>query len=41
MPDCVSCGEEADEWYNDHWMCLSCITKLDEINDDGDVEVAL
>jgi ribosomal protein L37AE/L43A len=26
---CEECGEEADEWYNDQWLCLDCIVRFD------------
>jgi hypothetical protein len=22
---CENCGEIADEWYNDQWLCEDCI----------------
>jgi len=26
---CSKCGEIADEWYDDTWLCLSCIVDHD------------
>jgi hypothetical protein len=37
MPRCCICAEEADEWYHDQWMCLSCIVDgdFDEDTEEG------
>lgn len=29
MKICADCGEEADEFYDDEWLCLDCIVKRD------------
>jgi NMD protein affecting ribosome stability and mRNA decay len=27
---CVRCGDLADEFYNDEWLCEDCIVEMDE-----------